>query len=280
MSYNFEEDRKGENQSRWWQASPGGNGMYDVKHGSEGFVVDILEKTCTCGAWLCSGIPCFYALTVMREKKLNPTPFIDGCYSVEMPRNTYTHTLQVCNHVMVQTCGLQRNMIPLLPLNSKRKRQVTTVSKGGQRKGKQDLLRCMELCLEPKGESSALFVAAMAITRRCTRISAKNLYIFTFVPHWLYANVLFIYFIFFSHQVQLPQVLLLQLSQVVYLNLRLLLLNWLMILLLLMLLLVTQLILLLLVMLIFIINWGGSQSREHRGVLKAGRVFQHKRAKL
>jgi len=59
---------KGKNQSRWWQACPGGNGKYDVKHGSVGFVVDILDKTCTCGAWLLSGIPCCYALAVMREE--------------------------------------------------------------------------------------------------------------------------------------------------------------------------------------------------------------------
>ncbi|KAJ8421639.1 hypothetical protein Cgig2_000616 [Carnegiea gigantea] len=41
---------KEKNQSWWWKASPGGNDMYDVKRGSEGFVVDILNKTCTCGA--------------------------------------------------------------------------------------------------------------------------------------------------------------------------------------------------------------------------------------
>jgi len=63
--------------------------MYNVKHGSEGFVVDILEKTCTCGAWLLIGIPCCHALPMMREEKLNPTPFIHGCYSIEMLRNTY-----------------------------------------------------------------------------------------------------------------------------------------------------------------------------------------------
>jgi len=64
---------KEKNQSWWWKASPGGNDMYDVKHGSEGFVVDILDTTCTRGARLLSGIPCSHALTVMREKKLNPT---------------------------------------------------------------------------------------------------------------------------------------------------------------------------------------------------------------
>ena len=92
------------------------------------------------------------------------------------------------------------------------------------------------------------------------------------MPLWLYANVLFIFF-FFRHQVQLPQVLLLQLNQVLHLNLHLLLLNWLLILLLLMILLVTQLNLLLLVTLMFIVNSENSQSREHQGVLKAWRVF-------
>jgi len=66
------------------------------------------------------------------------------------------------------------------------------------------------------------------------------------------------YYFFSSHQLQLPQLLLLQLNQV--LNLKLLLLMFL---------LVTQLIMLL-VMLLFIINWGSSQSREHQGALKPG----------
>ena len=50
-----------------------------------------------CQAWLLNGIPCFNALPIMGEEKLNPTPFIHGYYSVEMLRNTYTQTLQPCN---------------------------------------------------------------------------------------------------------------------------------------------------------------------------------------
>ena len=74
---------KGKNHSRWWQASKGGNGMHDMKNGSEEFAVDTLDKTCTYGAWLLSGISYCHALAVTKEEKLNPSQFVNECYNVE-----------------------------------------------------------------------------------------------------------------------------------------------------------------------------------------------------
>ena len=88
---------KGKNQARWWQASAATNGLYSVKHGSEGFVVNIIAQTCTCRAWELSGIPCAHALAVMREENMNPIQFIDDCYSSECLRKTYAHTLHPIN---------------------------------------------------------------------------------------------------------------------------------------------------------------------------------------
>jgi len=36
--------------SRFWQARAAGNGKYSVHHGFEGYIVSIVEKTCTCTA--------------------------------------------------------------------------------------------------------------------------------------------------------------------------------------------------------------------------------------
>jgi len=82
---------------RWWHASRGGNGMYSVTYGSEGFAVDIIEKTCTCNAWTLSGIPCHHALAVMREKNMEPTQFIYKCYSTTMLMQTYAYSLKPIN---------------------------------------------------------------------------------------------------------------------------------------------------------------------------------------
>jgi len=58
--------------------------MYSVTRGSEGFVVDIMEKTCTCNAWSLSGIPCHHALAVMGGgENMDPTQFIHKCYNAE-----------------------------------------------------------------------------------------------------------------------------------------------------------------------------------------------------
>ena len=71
--------------------------MYGMKHSSVGFVVDILDKTCTCEAQLLSGIPCCHTLAVMKEEKLNPIQFVHDCYSIEKLRSTYRYTLQPIN---------------------------------------------------------------------------------------------------------------------------------------------------------------------------------------
>jgi len=63
---------KAKESSRWWQARRASNGMYKVKHGTNGFVVNMYAKTCTCKVWELSGIPCTHALAVMREEQINP----------------------------------------------------------------------------------------------------------------------------------------------------------------------------------------------------------------
>ena len=82
---------------RWWHVSRGGNGMYSVTHGSQGFVVDMLAKTCTCKVWELSGIPCYHALAVMREENMDPTQFVHKCYSTSMLKKTYAFTLKPVN---------------------------------------------------------------------------------------------------------------------------------------------------------------------------------------
>ena len=73
-------------------SKPGAHGMYDIKHGGEGFVVDILDETCTCRVWLFSGNPRCHVLAVRKEEKLYPIQFVHDRYNIEKLRNTYTHT--------------------------------------------------------------------------------------------------------------------------------------------------------------------------------------------
>ena len=54
-------------------------------------------KTCTCRVWELSGIPCAHALAVMREEQINHIQFVHKCYSTEMLRITYSHTLKPLN---------------------------------------------------------------------------------------------------------------------------------------------------------------------------------------
>jgi len=60
-------------------------------------------------------------------------------------------------------------MISLLAPNSKRKSEATIFSKGGKRKGKEELVGPRELCQDLEGQSNVLFVPDMAITKRHAR---------------------------------------------------------------------------------------------------------------
>ena len=62
--------QKLKDKSRFWQARAASNDKYSVYHGFEGYVVSIVDKTCTCRAWELSGIPCLHAIAVMREDKM------------------------------------------------------------------------------------------------------------------------------------------------------------------------------------------------------------------
>ena len=54
--------------SRFWNARAAGNGKYSVCHGFQGYVVSIVDKTCTCRVWELSGIPCVCCYASGKEK--------------------------------------------------------------------------------------------------------------------------------------------------------------------------------------------------------------------
>ena len=83
--------------SRLWQACAAGNGKYSVYHGFEGYVVSIVEKTCTCRAWELSGIPCLHTIAVMREERQKVEDFIHEFYSIDKYRKAFAYAVNPIN---------------------------------------------------------------------------------------------------------------------------------------------------------------------------------------
>jgi len=83
--------------SRYWQAHAAGSGKYSVCHGFDGYVVSIVEKTCTCWAWELSGIPCLHAIVVMREERQNVEVFVHEFYSLNMYKKAFANAINPVN---------------------------------------------------------------------------------------------------------------------------------------------------------------------------------------
>ncbi|KAJ8428414.1 hypothetical protein Cgig2_024560 [Carnegiea gigantea] len=121
----------------WWHASREENGMYSVTHGSEGFVVDIVETICTCNAWTLSGIPCHHALAVMRDENMEPTQFIHKCYSTTMRKKTYAYILKPMNGPSLWSpCEDQPIVAPVSKQRKKGNYQFKRRSEEGERRPK------------------------------------------------------------------------------------------------------------------------------------------------
>ncbi|KAL3537948.1 hypothetical protein ACH5RR_001314 [Cinchona calisaya] len=68
-----------------------GDETYEVDSGNTTHVVDFLARTCTCGLWKLTGIPCPYSIATIQKDETHTTEeYVEKCYSKEM-------YLQICS---------------------------------------------------------------------------------------------------------------------------------------------------------------------------------------
>jgi len=72
------------------------NGLdsYEVKHWEHRFVVNLLEKTCSCRYWQLTGLPCCHAISCIFYKTNCFDDYIADCYSIDHFKRTYEYCLQ------------------------------------------------------------------------------------------------------------------------------------------------------------------------------------------
>ena len=71
----------------------GGNGNLEVDGYGRTNVVNLELKTCTCGHFQLSGIPCVHAVACIQSRKLEFEQYVDACYHREAYLRAYNFTI-------------------------------------------------------------------------------------------------------------------------------------------------------------------------------------------
>ncbi|CAL1379371.1 unnamed protein product [Linum trigynum] len=61
------------------------------------FVVDLLQRTCACGRWQLSGIPCSHAISCILHNKDKPENYVDSCYHMDTYMMSYAYPIHAHN---------------------------------------------------------------------------------------------------------------------------------------------------------------------------------------
>ncbi|KAL2931456.1 Protein FAR1-RELATED SEQUENCE 6 [Bienertia sinuspersici] len=87
--YAKNEIKKANDDSRFCQLHCSGRGEWEVVEGRTSFPLNMVQRTCMCGRWQISGIPCKHACRVINNNRQSPAQFVSKYYSVAYYRATY-----------------------------------------------------------------------------------------------------------------------------------------------------------------------------------------------
>ena len=78
-----------------WKIKWNGDQGFQVYYGTTQHCVHIGNRTCSCGEWELSGIPCCHATAAIRSRARDPFDFVDKCYSKDKFIATYSYPIEV-----------------------------------------------------------------------------------------------------------------------------------------------------------------------------------------
>lgn len=97
-----------------------GGSKYQVVCRDDQFIVDYVEKSCTCRKWQLTGIPCPLAISSLYYNKKRPEDHLDDCYKVTTFLATYEYILQPTQSSHCWPKSPQGPMIPPQAANRNR----------------------------------------------------------------------------------------------------------------------------------------------------------------
>ncbi|CAK8563078.1 unnamed protein product [Lathyrus sativus] len=78
--------------SRFFMPRLSGDMIYEVRHTrltGEKFTVDLRRLEFSCWSWMLTRIPCYYEISYMQSRSLNPIDYIPACYRKEACQACY-----------------------------------------------------------------------------------------------------------------------------------------------------------------------------------------------
>ncbi|GJZ47602.1 multidrug resistance-associated protein 5 [Tanacetum coccineum] len=100
---------------RFWHVIPSGEMKFEVKHG--GYIVDEINRICSCRLWQLSGIPCEHATAAIYYLNINPDIYISDWLKTPAVKKAYNHYIYPL-HGSDQ--WPETNYIPPLPPKARR----------------------------------------------------------------------------------------------------------------------------------------------------------------
>ena len=75
---------------------PAGTGVFYVHFRGKDYIVELLNRSCTCRRWNQSGIPCHHAIACLRHERKIPCDHVHPAYSVRRFKKAYAHNIMPC----------------------------------------------------------------------------------------------------------------------------------------------------------------------------------------
>ncbi|XP_048490895.1 uncharacterized protein LOC125492448 [Beta vulgaris subsp. vulgaris] len=136
--------------ARGWSAFWDGAFCYGVREGATQvkYVVNLLDRTCSCNAWQLNGIPCNHAIAAIWNKVEHPEHYVSEYYKKESYLKAYKYLLEPVNGPQEWIAVDESPILPP-PLKKvrnrraiKRKRQAGEVTAAGKRRRTGAIMRC------------------------------------------------------------------------------------------------------------------------------------------
>ena len=124
---------------------------FQVRKDDDQYVVDLPERTCTCGAWKLSGILCIYATASIIFVRQELDDYVDDCYKKPMYLQSYNWPIEPLNGPKMwpeaegyPLCPPSVKTMPGRP-KVKRKRSVDE-RQSSNKKGKKGVMMKYSIC--------------------------------------------------------------------------------------------------------------------------------------
>lgn len=124
--------------SRVCQAYPSGRGAYEIHDGRSRLPVSLNDRTCACGRWQISGIPCKHAIKAILNEGKDPTAYVSEWFSVARYKEAYSGNIAPVpdQEQWPQNVDLPTLIPPTMKRSVGRPSRNRRREEGEQRKGK------------------------------------------------------------------------------------------------------------------------------------------------